>query len=215
MADVLDFRLRHLLAVTAAAWSLNVPREVIRGRLETFSSDVSTVPGRFNIFETSGRTVISDYGHNASALLALVDAIRKLPHKRRSIVYTAAGDRRDADIIEQAQIIGTHFDEVYLYEDKCTRGRADGEVVRLMRVGLRDTLRVKRVFETRGEKVAIEGALENLERGDLLLCQLTKSKRLWVGSRTSSSHSTYSGLIARRPELVDIRLPISSRWCLD
>ena len=171
-AGRVGFQVDNLLAVTASAWSLNVPREIIRGRLETFASDVSTVPGRFNIFETSGRTVISDYGHNASALLALVDAIRKLPHKRRSIVYTAAGDRRDADIIEQAQIIGTHFDEVFLYEDKCTRGRADGEVIRLMRIGLRDTLRVKRVYETRGEKVAIDSALESLDRGDLLLCQV-------------------------------------------
>ena len=182
------FQVDNLLAVVAAAWSLNVPRDVIRGRLETFASDVSTVPGRFNIFETSGRTVISDYGHNASALLALVDAIRKLPHKRRSIVYTAAGDRRDADIIEQAQIIGTHFDEVYLYEDKCTRGRADGEVVRLMRLGLRDTIRVKRVFETRGEQVAIEGALENLERGDLLLCQVDQVEEAlgWIESKLVS-----------------------------
>ena len=168
----IGFQIDNLLAVAAAAWSLNVPREIIRGRLETFASDVSTVPGRFNIFETAGRTVISDYGHNASALLALVDAIRRMPHKRRSIVYTAAGDRRDADIIEQAQIIGTHFDEVFLYEDKCTRGRADGEVIRLMRLGLRNTLRVKRVFETRGERVAIENAMDSLDRGDLLLCQV-------------------------------------------
>ncbi len=181
----IGFQVDNLLAATAAAWSLNVPRDVIRERLESFASDVSTVPGRFNIFETSGRTVISDYGHNASALLALVDAIRRLPHKRRSVVYTAAGDRRDADIIEQAQIIGTHFDEVYLYEDKCTRGRADGEVIRLMRLGLRDTLRVKRVFETRGERVAIEGALDNLERGDLLLCQVDQVEEAlgWIENK--------------------------------
>src|SRR5664280_625069 len=168
----IGFQVDNLLAVAAAAWSLNVPRDVIRGQLESFASDVTTVPGRFNIFETAGRTVISDYGHNASALLALVDAIRRLPHRRRSIVYTAAGDRRDVDIMEQARIIGTHFDEVFLYEDKCTRGRADGEVIRLMRRGLQDTLRVKQVFETRGERIAIENALENLDRGDLLLCQV-------------------------------------------
>ncbi len=181
----IGFQIDNLLATAAAAWSLNVPRDIIRGRLETFASDVSTVPGRFNIFETAGRTVISDYGHNASALLALVDGIRRLPHKRRSIVYTAAGDRRDSDIIEQAQIIGTHFDDVFLYEDKCTRGRADGEVIRLMRLGLRDTMRVKHVFEARGEKAAIESALENLDRGDLLLCQVDQVEDAlgWIESK--------------------------------
>jgi cyanophycin synthetase len=182
------FQVDNLLAVAAAAWSLSVPREIVRGRLESFASDVSTVPGRFNIFETAGRTVISDYGHNASALLALVDAIRRIPHKRRSIVYTAAGDRRDADIIEQARIIGTHFDEVFLYEDQCTRGRADGEVVRLMRMGLRDTIRVKQIFETRGERVAIENALENLDRGDLLLCQVDQVEEAlsWIENKLSA-----------------------------
>ena len=41
-----------------------------------------------------------------------------------------------------------------------------------MRLGLRDTMRVKHVFEARGEKAAIESALENLDRGDLLPCQV-------------------------------------------
>ena len=50
--------------------------------------------------------MILDYGHNSSALLALNEAIEKMPHRRRKIVYTAAGDRRDGDIIRQAKIIG-------------------------------------------------------------------------------------------------------------
>ena len=194
----IGFQIDNLLAVTAAAWALKVPRDVIRGGLETFSSDVATVPGRFNLFETAGRTVISDYGHNASALLALVDAIRRMPHKRRSIVYTAAGDRRDIDIIEQAKIIGTHFDEVYLYEDKCTRGRRDGEVIRLMRVGLNDTLRAKRIHETRGERTAIEGALEHLERGDLLLCQVdqVEDALTWIEKKLSVLETQWSSRTA-------------------
>jgi len=194
----IGFQIDNLLAVTAAAWALKVPRDVIRGGLETFSSDVATVPGRFNLFETAGRTVISDYGHNASALLALVDAIRRMPHKRRSIVYTAAGDRRDIDIIEQAKIIGTHFDEVYLYEDKCTRGRRDGEVIRLMRVGLNDTLRAKRIHETRGERTAIESALEHLERGDLLLCQVDQVDDAlnWIEKKLSVLETQWSSRTA-------------------
>jgi cyanophycin synthetase len=194
----IGFQIDNLLAVTAAAWALQVPRDVIRGGLETFSSDVSTVPGRFNLFETAGRTVISDYGHNASALLALVDAIRRMPHKHRSIVYTAAGDRRDIDIIEQAKIIGTHFDEVYLYEDKCTRGRRDGEVIRLMRHGLGDTMRAKRIHETRGERTAIESALERLERGDLLLCQVDQVEDAlgWIEKKLTALQAQWTSRAA-------------------
>jgi cyanophycin synthetase len=168
----IGFQLDNLLAAVGALWALQVPSEVIRRQLELFSNDVMTVPGRFNVFETVGRTVISDYCHNSEALLALVDAIECFPHNRRAIVYTPAGDRRDVDIFEQAQIIGTHFDEVFLYEDKCMRGRADGEVIRLMRQGLRGTMRVKRIHEAHGERNAIEKALENLNSRDLLLCQV-------------------------------------------
>jgi cyanophycin synthetase len=193
----IGFQLDNLLAATAALWALNVAADTIRERLECFSSDVATLPGRFNIFETVGRTVISDYGHNSSALLALVEAIRLLPHKHRSIVYTAAGDRRDVDIIEQAQIIGSHFDEVFLYEDKCTRDRKDGEVIRLMREGLRSTIRAKRVHETRGERTAIENALEGLGRSGLLICQVDQVDEAleWIKNKLSELEARWTSRV--------------------
>lgn len=197
----IGFQIDNLLAVAAAAWSLQVPRDVIRGGLETFASDVATVPGRFNLFETAGRTIISDYGHNSSALLALVDAIRRMPHRRRAIVYTAAGDRRDIDIIEQARIIGTHFDVVYLYEDQCTRGRRPGEVIRLMQVGLKDTVRARTVHELRGgERAAIETALADLEKGDLLLCQVDQVEDAlgWVETKLTSLEALWNSKAASR-----------------
>jgi len=168
----IGFEVDNVLAATAACWSVGVPKEIIHGRLGSFQGDVGTVPGRFNVITHGRSTIILDYGHNASALFALVEAIGEIPHQSRSIVYTAAGDRRDLDIFEQAAIIGNEFDKVYLYEDKCTRGRADGEVIRLMRQGLTATRRVQKLFETRGEFNAIQMALDALRPGDLLLCQV-------------------------------------------
>jgi cyanophycin synthetase len=59
-----------------------------------------------------------------------------MPAKRRSVVISGAGDRRDQDIRQQTEILGDAFDEVILYEDQCQRGRQDGEVVALLRQGL-------------------------------------------------------------------------------
>lgn len=168
----IGFEVDNVLAAAAACWSVGIPKEIIQGRLGGFQGDVGTVPGRFNVISHGRSTIILDYGHNASALFALVDAIAEFPHQSRSIVYTAAGDRRDLDILEQSAIIGNEFDRVYLYEDKCTRGRADGEVIRLMRQGLAATRRVQKLYETRGEFNAIQMALDNLRPGDLLLCQV-------------------------------------------
>jgi cyanophycin synthetase len=116
--------------------------------------------------------VILDYGHNASALLALTAAVEQLPHRRRKIVYTAAGDRRDEDIQRQAEIIARSFDEIYIYEDKCTRGRRDGEIMDLMRRGFSAVDKKARVLQAGGELAAIGAAIASLNPGDLLLCQV-------------------------------------------
>ena len=73
--------------------------------------DIASAPGRFNVLTHLGSTIVLDYGHNSSALLALNEALAKFPHKRRKVVYTAAGDRRDVDIRRQAELLAGFFDE--------------------------------------------------------------------------------------------------------
>jgi cyanophycin synthetase len=113
--------------------------------------------------------VIADYGHNPDAISALVQAVETMPAKRRSIVISGAGDRRDEDIRQQGVLAGEAFDDVLLYQDQCQRGREDGEVLRLLREGLVDAKRTSNIEEIRGEFVAIDRALDKLESGDLCL----------------------------------------------
>jgi cyanophycin synthetase len=168
----IGFQVDNVLAATAAGWSVGVPCEVMRAALATFTSDTRSTPGRFNVLDYEEATIVVDYGHNADALVALIDAISRMPHDRRLVVYTAAGDRRDVDIIRQAEIIGNGFDHVIIYEDKCTRGRPDGEVVSLMHRGLARSTRAAEIIETRGEFHAIETGLRMLLPGDLILVQV-------------------------------------------
>jgi cyanophycin synthetase len=170
------FQVENLLAAVAAGHALGISLDGIRTGIETFTSDLETVPGRFNVVNHRGATVILDYGHNSSALLALNQAIERMPHRRRKIVYTAAGDRRDEDIMRQATIIGDFFHEIYIYEDQCTRGRPDGEVMRLMREGFAEGVGSARgdrvVLQESSELAAIGAAIASLKPGDLLLCQV-------------------------------------------
>ena len=53
---------------------LGMSHEAISRGLETFAPDMETVPGRFNLLEIDGATVILDYGHNVSSLAALIEA---------------------------------------------------------------------------------------------------------------------------------------------
>ncbi len=115
--------------------------------------------------------MVFDYGHNPSALLAMIEALEVFPHRRRLAVYSAAGDRRDADLIRQGEILGHAFDRVILYEDHYTRGRLPGEIMSLFDQGLAAGDRVQEVQTIHGWQHAVEAALWLAQPGDLLLIQ--------------------------------------------
>jgi len=165
----IGFQVENVMASIGAAWSAGMDWDVIRAGLASFVSDSDNAPGRFNVMNFRGATVIADYGHNPDAMRALVGAVNGLPAKRRSVVISGAGDRRDEDIREQTAILGEAFDDFILYQDACQRGREDGEVLGLLREGLSKAQRAQRVDEIRGEFAAIDTALERLQPGDLCL----------------------------------------------
>jgi len=168
----IGFQIENAMAATAAAWALGLDWPTIERGLGSFVNDARTAPGRFNVFHYRGATLIADYGHNPDAIQALVDAIDNLPLAaggKRSVVISGAGDRRDEDIRQQTEILGDAFDRVLLYQDQCQRGRADGEVLALLREGLRNARRTSEVEEIRGEFLAIDMALAKLQSGDLCL----------------------------------------------
>jgi len=163
------FQVENALAAVAAAWGCGVPFDAVRAGLASFVNDAANAPGRFNLMDFGGATVIADYGHNPDAMRALVQAVHALPATRRSVVISGAGDRRDEDIRQQTVILGAAFDEVILYQDAAQRGRADGEVLGLLREGLRGATRTRSVQEIHGEFAAIDQALAGLQAGELCL----------------------------------------------
>ncbi|HLO64639.1 MAG TPA: cyanophycin synthetase [Azonexus sp.] len=165
----IGFQVENAMAATATGWALGLDWAVIEKALAGFVSDAATAPGRFNVFDYKGATLIADYGHNPDAMQALVQAVDGMKSVRRSVVISGAGDRRDDDIRQQTQILGDAFDDAILYQDACQRGREDGEVVALLRDGLKHAKRTKRVDEITGEFKAIDLALERLQPGDLCL----------------------------------------------
>ena len=168
-SGTIGFQVENAMASVAAAWGVGLDWDTVRRGLASFANDADNAPGRFNVMDYRGATVIADYGHNGDAMRALVAAVEAMPAKKRSVVISGAGDRRDEDIRIQTQILGQAFDDVLLFQDACQRGREDGEVLALLRQGLEGARRTSRVDEIRGEFVAIDTALERLQPGDLCL----------------------------------------------
>ena len=165
----IGFQIENTMAAVAAAWALNIDWNIIRSGVASFVNDAQTAPGRFNFFDYRGASVIADYGHNPDAIIALVSAVENIPAQKRMVVISGAGDRRDVDISRQTEILGDAFDEVILYQDQCQRGRADGEVLKLLQRGLVNAKRTKKIDEIQGEFLAIDTALSRLNAGDLCL----------------------------------------------
>ncbi len=165
----IGFQVENAMASIGAAWGIGLPWDTIRRGLAGFVNDSDNAPGRFNVMDYRGATLIADYGHNPDAIRALVQAVQAMPGAKRSVVISGAGDRRDQDITEQTRILGEAFDDVVLYQDACQRGRADGEVLALLRRGLEGAPRTRYVTEVHGEFLAIDHALARLAPGDLCL----------------------------------------------
>jgi cyanophycin synthetase len=173
LAGRIGFQVENALAAAAAAWALGLPHEAIRAALETFAGDLDGAPARFNVVELDGSTFVFDYGHNPSSLSCVIEALDGFPHRRRTAVYGAAGDRRDGDIVRQGELLGHAFDRVLLYEEeKCIRGRKPGELFALFQQGLAAGRRVRAVEEVAGAVRAAEAALRSARPGDLVLVQV-------------------------------------------
>ncbi|HWT54813.1 MAG TPA: cyanophycin synthetase [Rhodocyclaceae bacterium] len=169
MNGTIPFQVDNAMAAIGAGWALGIKWGVIMEAIGSFETDSATAPGRFNLFSYKGATIVADYGHNPDAIAALAQALAVMPAKKRAIVISGAGDRRDEDIMMQGQIVGQNFDDVMLYEDACQRGRKDGEVIGLFRKGLEGAPRASYIEEVRGEFLAIDKALARLQAGDLCL----------------------------------------------
>jgi cyanophycin synthetase len=192
LQGTIGFQVENVMAAVAAAWGLGLDWALVRQGLASFDNDSNNAQGRFNLFRFRGATVIADYGHNPDAMLALVRAVEAMPAKRRSVVISGAGDRRDEDIREQTRILGNAFDEVVLYQDACQRGRADGEVLALLREGLTGAERTREMHEIHGEFLAIDLALDKLCEGDLclILVDQVEEALAHIAARVSQEQTT-------------------------
>lgn len=162
------FQVENALAAAAAAWRLGVPPETIAAGLRAFGRAAGEVPGRFNVLDAGGATVVVDYAHNPSAVAALVAGLDAFPHPRRTLVF-AGCNRRDEDLVDMGRSAGDAFDDVILYADAGNADRTDGELNGLLKRGLAAGARVQRVTEEPTERAALERVLAGLRPGDLVV----------------------------------------------
>jgi UDP-N-acetylmuramyl tripeptide synthase len=123
-------------------------------------------------FERRGVTVLVDYAHNPDGLrgfLAVATGLRRTG--RLGILLGHAGNRQDEDIQALAQVAAEFRPDLVVVKENEShlRGRAPGEIPRLLLAALRRTgMAPESLCERGSELEAARAALEWARPGDVL-----------------------------------------------
>lgn len=179
---------QNAMAAAAAAHAAGAHLHDIRQGLRSFTTSIYHAPGRLNVFDIDGVTVVIDYAHNAAGLEMLGDFVERLTSgsasgerpgeaswaaNLRVAVVATAGDRRDEDMHELGRIAGRYFDDVIVREDRNARGRPPGQTAELIREGVEEAMvggaRSGSVEVILDEMEAARSALDRSRPGDLVV----------------------------------------------
>lgn len=160
----------NALAACALTDCLGANLDAMRAGLRRMTQDDN--PGRCNIYDVAGRTVLVDFAHNPGAMKALFLMATALPGKRRVLCFGHAGDRPDAlleEISRAAWDIG--LDRVIVSElARHHRGREHGEIYRVIRNELlRCGASAEQLEHNEEEPETFRSALAWAEPGDLVI----------------------------------------------
>lgn len=111
------FNAANALAAAAVGLGLGVEPAVVGEALAT----VDRVPGRYEVYQRGGVTVIVDYAHTPLAFERILEAVRQSGSNRVFCIFGCGGERDRAKRPEMARIAGSLADVVYLTVDNPRR----------------------------------------------------------------------------------------------
>lgn len=172
---------QNAMFATAMAYSFDTSLEDIRQGLRIFNTSFYQAPGRLNIYDELPFKVILDYAHNPAAIKTITDLATRLDVTgKRRLVMAMPGDRRDEDIVEAATITAKSFDSYICKADDDRRNRSYDEVPLLLKNSLIDNgVSEDDIQIIPSESDAVEKALQDCEKGDLLIILGDNITRCW------------------------------------
>ncbi|WP_125153322.1 cyanophycin synthetase [Clostridium rectalis] len=179
LSGKLEYNIENAMAACAALVALNIKYSTIRKGMKNFYLDEEHNPGRFNMYNVNGATIILDYGHNVEGYKAVLDGVKKLKHKRLVGIVGVPGDRQNSSMEQIGKISGESFDYIYIKEDLDKRGREEGEVANILKDGVLESGftedNIKVILD---EKEALKVAINNSKKGDLIIIFFEKYEPL-------------------------------------
>jgi cyanophycin synthetase len=184
---------KNALAATGAALGLGIHVQHVRVGLRTFTTSLELAPGRLNVTCVDGVHLVLDYGHNPEAVRAVGEFAQGYAKQiaettnatpRLIAVVSTAGDRRDEDMRALGQVAAMQFDTVVVKEDENLRGRASGDVPRVIAAAIQDRMqagkaRCTEVLCIPNERAAVDAALSKARPDDVVVAFVDKAEDYW------------------------------------
>ena len=196
LAGLSHVNVENALAAVGAGLGIGLPREAVIDGLRSFAPGPEDNPGRMNIFDLDGVTVVVDLAHNEAGVQALLEVLHGLrpPGRRVLLVMGTPGDRTDEIILGVAEIAARGADRVVIaHKEHYLRGRDIDELTALLRRGAA-TVGVTDVPSYRTELEAVQAILAEAGSGDVVgvMCHAERGP---IGSWLTSE-----GAVVEAPE---------------
>lgn len=163
------FMIQNVLPAVLAAHLQGISIEDMKAALETFIPSASQTPGRLNLFEFKNFTVLLDYAHNPSGMLALKEFTDTMEASIKVGIIAGVGDRREEDTEEIGSIAADMFDEIIIRQDKRLRGRTEQEIISMLNEGIQKKDANKKTTIIPSEKEAILHAVKTAEKDSVIV----------------------------------------------
>lgn len=127
--------IQNALGVIGLCKALGISDTHIKAGLHQFASSAEDNPGRGNIYEVNGISVIVDFAHNGHSMQAIMNMASKMPAKHIHVMFSHAGDRSDQDIFDVTDAVLKLRPSTYVLAEieHYLRGRELGEISQLVR----------------------------------------------------------------------------------
>lgn len=180
MRGAAKYNISNALGAISLAVALGVPFAAITKGLASFKATPEENPGRGNIIDVGGTTVLIDFAHNAAGVFALAEAVASMPAKRRLFLLGHAGDRSDEDIRETVRAVCSSNPDMTVVKElpRHLRGRQPGEITAICLDEL-SALSVpnENIMTADDELQSVHKALEWAMPGDLLVLLLHEDRK--------------------------------------
>jgi cyanophycin synthetase len=138
LAGLSHFNVENALAAAGAGLAAGLPRAAVIEGLRSFRPGPEDNPGRMNVYDIDGVTVVIDLAHNEAGVAALLEVLHGLrpPGGVVRLVMGGVGDRTDDVLRGMGELGARGADHMAIaHKERYLRGRTTEELEGLMREG--------------------------------------------------------------------------------